>query len=212
MNRLADRDEPVPPPARRQPGRLVPVGRRGVRARPRRGQAGAALGRVLVVPLVPRDGARVVRGPGRRRDDERPVREREGRPRGTTRRRRDLHAGRAGDDRRRRVADDRVPRPRRPPVLRRHVLAQGRSPGHARASRASWRRSTRRGANGATTSSSRPSSCAPRSPRPRRSAPAAPTTCASRPRDPHHARSTGCAASSTSASAASAAPPSSRRR
>ena len=26
------RDEPVPPPARRQPGRLVPVGRRGVRA------------------------------------------------------------------------------------------------------------------------------------------------------------------------------------
>ena len=57
-------DEPVPPPARREPGRLVPVGRRGVRARPRRGQADPALGRLLRLPLVPRDGARVVRGRG----------------------------------------------------------------------------------------------------------------------------------------------------
>ena len=56
------RDQPVPAPARRQPGRLVPVGRRGVRAGPRRGQADLPVGRLLVVPLVPRDGARVVRG------------------------------------------------------------------------------------------------------------------------------------------------------
>ena len=56
------RDQPVPPPARRQPRRLVPVGRRGVRARPRRRRADLPVGRLLVVPLVPRDGARVVRG------------------------------------------------------------------------------------------------------------------------------------------------------
>ena len=37
INRLARRDEPVPPPARRQPRRLVPVGRRGVRAGADRG-------------------------------------------------------------------------------------------------------------------------------------------------------------------------------
>ena len=61
MNRLARRDEPVPAPARRQPGRLVPVGRGGVRARARRGQADLALDRLLGLPLVPRDGARVVR-------------------------------------------------------------------------------------------------------------------------------------------------------
>ena len=33
-NRLAARDEPVPPPARREPGRLVPVGRGGASRRP----------------------------------------------------------------------------------------------------------------------------------------------------------------------------------
>ena len=93
------RDQPVPAPARRQPGGLVPVGRRGLRPRPRRGPADAPVGRLLVVPLVPRDGARVVRGPGHRRGHERAVREREGRPRGAPRRRRHLHAGHAGADR-----------------------------------------------------------------------------------------------------------------
>ena len=38
------------------------VGRRGVRARARRGEAAPRLGRLQLVPLVPRDGARVVRG------------------------------------------------------------------------------------------------------------------------------------------------------
>ena len=61
------RDEPVPPPAPVQPGRLVPVGRGGAGAGAPRGQAGPALGRLLGLPLVPRHGARVVRGPGRSR-------------------------------------------------------------------------------------------------------------------------------------------------
>ena len=59
----------------------------------------AALGRLLGVPLVPRDGPRVVRGRRGRGGDERRVRQRQGRPRGATRRRRHLHGRGAGDDR-----------------------------------------------------------------------------------------------------------------
>ena len=50
------------------------------------------------------------------------VRQHQGRSRGAARPRRHLHAGRAGDDRQRRLADDRVPDARRHPVLRRDVL------------------------------------------------------------------------------------------
>ena len=46
----------------------------------------------------------------------------QGRPRGAARRRRDLHGRRAGDDRPRRLADERLPHARRRAVLRRHVL------------------------------------------------------------------------------------------
>ena len=56
----------VPPAARAQPGRLVPVGARGARAGEARGQADPPLHRLLRLPLVPRDGARVVRGRGDR--------------------------------------------------------------------------------------------------------------------------------------------------
>ena len=51
-------------------------------ARARGGQAGPALDRLRGLPLVPRDGARVVRGPRDRRGDERALRQRQGRPRG----------------------------------------------------------------------------------------------------------------------------------
>src|SRR5215831_5269522 len=74
-----ERDEPVPAPARRQPGRVVRVGRRGAGEGAGGGQADPALGRLRGLPLVPRDGARVVRGPGDRGGDERALREREGR-------------------------------------------------------------------------------------------------------------------------------------
>ena len=46
----------------------------------------------------------------------------QGRPRGAARPRPGLHGGRPGDDRRRRLADERVPDARRAAVLRRHVL------------------------------------------------------------------------------------------
>ena len=62
------RDLAVPPPAPRQSGRLVSVGRRGVRRRRAAQCADPAVGRLLGLPLVPRDGARVLRGRrGRRR-------------------------------------------------------------------------------------------------------------------------------------------------
>ncbi len=117
-----ERDQSVPPPARRQPGRLVGVGRgrvcRGARAR----RPGAAQRRVRRLPLVPRDGTRVLRGRRDRGLSQRALREHQGRPRGTSRRGRGLHGGDDRDDRPCRVADDLCARPRRQPVLRRHLL------------------------------------------------------------------------------------------
>ena len=61
------RDQPVPAAARAQPGRLAPVGRRGVRRGAPPGQAGVPVDRLLDLPLVPRHGGGVVRGRGDRR-------------------------------------------------------------------------------------------------------------------------------------------------
>ena len=71
---------------------------------------------------MPRHGARVVRGRGHGAAHERPLRLDQGRSRGAPRRRRPLHErGRLADGPGR-LADDRLPAARRPPVLRRHVL------------------------------------------------------------------------------------------
>ena len=122
------RDEPLPPPAPVQPRRLVSLGSGGVRAGAARGQAHLPVGRLLGLPLVPRDGARVVRGRRDRRPDERAFVsikvDREERPG----RRLDLHAGRPGDDGPRRLADVRVHDARRRALLRRHVLSARRPP------------------------------------------------------------------------------------
>ena len=116
------RDQPLPPPARRQPGALAALGREGARRRTRPGPADPALDRLRRLPLVPRDGARVVRGRGDRGADERELREREGRPGGAPRPRRGLHGGGRRDDGPGRLADDRLPHPGRRAVLRRHLL------------------------------------------------------------------------------------------
>ena len=84
------------------------------------------LGRLRRVPLVSRHGARVVRGRGDGRGAERGLRRDQGGPRGAPRSRSALHGRGPGDDGQRRLADERVPDPRRPPVLRRHLF-----PGHA---------------------------------------------------------------------------------
>ena len=90
-------------------------GRRGVRRGPAAGRTGADLGRLRRLPLVPRDGPRVVRGRGGRRADQRRLRRDQGGPRGAARRRRRLHDRDAGDDRAGRLADDGLRHARRRP-------------------------------------------------------------------------------------------------
>ncbi len=100
------------------------MGPRGVRRCCGTQRADPALRRLLGLPLVPRDGPRVLRGRRRRRRDEPPVRQHQGRPRGTPRCRFHLHGCRAGHERSRRLADDGVPHTRRSSVLRRHLLPE----------------------------------------------------------------------------------------
>ncbi len=116
------RAEPLPQATRPQPGGVVPVGRGGLGQSEGRGQADLPLDRVRGVPLVPRHGARVVRGPGDRRAPRRALRRGQGGPRGEAGPRRRLHERGAGDDRLGRVAAVGVPHPRPEAVLRRHVL------------------------------------------------------------------------------------------
>ncbi len=128
------RNLPLPPATRAQPCGLVSVGRGGVRQGPGGGQAGLSLDRLFGMPLVPRDGAGVVRGRGGRGDSQRELRRHQSRSRGAAGRRFDLHAGRADDDRARRLADVDVPHAGRAAVLRRHLLPTRGSSRHARAS------------------------------------------------------------------------------
>src|SRR5205807_4772497 len=78
--------------------------------------------RLRRLPLVPRDGARVVRGRADGGADERAVRKREGRPRGASRPRRAVHGRGRDADGSRWLADDRVPDAGGRAVLRGHVL------------------------------------------------------------------------------------------
>ena len=67
-NRLASEQSPYLLQHKDNPVDWYPVGRRGLRARAGRGQADLPVGRLLDVPLVPRDGARELRERrGRRR-------------------------------------------------------------------------------------------------------------------------------------------------
>ena len=123
------RDVAVPPPAPRQPGRLVPVGAGGVRRGPRSatsrsccrvGYSACHWCHVMAHECFEDDEVAAVMNAT--------VRQHQGRPRGATRRRRHLHGRRAGDDRPRRLADDRVHDRRRAPVLRRHLLPEAQLP------------------------------------------------------------------------------------
>ena len=120
------RDQSLSAAARRQSGRLVPMGRRSAAARARAEQTHPAFGRLLGVSLVPRDGARVLRGSGNRRADEPIVREHQGGSRGAARSRSNLpeRASHAHPAQRRLAAHD-VPRARPEALLRRNVLPEG---------------------------------------------------------------------------------------
>ena len=122
MNRLADETSPYLLQHADNPVEWYPWGDEALqRARARR-PADPALDRLLGLPLVPRHGARVVRGPRDGRADEPALREHQGRPRGAARPRRGLHERGGRDDRPRRLADDRLPDSRRRAVPRRHLL------------------------------------------------------------------------------------------
>ena len=118
------RDQPVPAPACREPRRLVCVGAGGVRCCDRAQRADPVERRLQRLPLVPRDGPRMLRGRRGGRRDEPAIRQHQSRSRGTSRRRLDLHGRSAGDEWPWWLADDRLPDARRPPVLRRNLLPE----------------------------------------------------------------------------------------
>ncbi len=121
-NRLAKETSPYLLLHAHNPVELVSLGPRGVREGQGREEADLPVGRLQLVLLVPRDGARKLRGRRDRPVPQRPFRLRQGRPRGAPGRQPDLHDGLAGDRAgRRRLADVDVPHARRPPVLRRDV-------------------------------------------------------------------------------------------
>ncbi len=104
-----------------------PVGRRGVRAGAAARPSRVREHRLLHLPLVPRHGGGIVRGRGDRPVPERAFRRHQGGPRGAPRRGRDLHEGRPGLLRDRRMAAERLADPGPEAVLRRDVLpAPGR--------------------------------------------------------------------------------------
>ena len=121
-NRLGPRDQPLSPAAQGQPRPLVGLGARGAGRGQAHRQADPALGRLRRLPLVPRHGARELRGRGHRRRHERALRQHQGRPRGAPRHRRHLHARAARAGRAGRLAADHVPRQRGAAVLGRHLL------------------------------------------------------------------------------------------
>jgi hypothetical protein len=174
-NRLAKRNESVPPAARAQPGRLVPVGRRGIRRGTSPQQARPALDRILVLSLVPRHGAGMLRRRRHRGADERALREHQGRSRGAARTSTTSTCAPSSSDRPRRLAAHGLShtRPASPstaertsrrqidmdclgfpafsePSRRRITSAQRTSPGDERpARRHRWHRDDRRSGRGA---------------------------------------------------------------
>ena len=150
-NRLASATSPYLLQHADNPVDWWPWSRRGVRRGAPAGRAGADLRRLRGLPLVSRDGARVVRGRGGRRAGQRGLRGDQGGPRGAARRRRRLHDRHPGDDRAGRLADDGLRHPRRRAVLLRHLLPEGQLRpaarlGHHRLARPARRRCSQQGA------------------------------------------------------------------
>ncbi len=119
-----ERNQPLPAPARRQSGRLVSLGRGGAGARAPAAPADPAVDRLRRLPLVPRHGARILRGRGYRGADERALRQRQGGSRGAPGPRPPLPARPpTAEPARWRLAADDVPDARRPATLLwRHLL------------------------------------------------------------------------------------------
>ena len=132
VNRLADEHSPYLLQHAANPVDWFPWGDEAFARARLRAQADFPLHRLLDVPLVPRDGARVVRERRGRRGAERAVRLDQGRSGGAARRGSRVHDVRAGDDRVGRLADERVADAGSQAVLRRHLLSAGVALGPAR--------------------------------------------------------------------------------
>ena len=120
-------NQPLPPAARSQPGELVPVGRRSLRASEASGSSGLPQHRLLHLPLVPRHGGRVLRRAGDRPDPESALRGHQGGSRGASGCRRDLHERSPGDDWKRRLAPERLADAGAEALLRGNLLPSPRS-------------------------------------------------------------------------------------
>ena len=207
-NRLAHEKSPYLLQHADNPVDWYPWGEEAFEARRAREQADLPVDRLLHLPLVPRHGARVVRGSGGRRADERGLRLHQGRPRGAAGHRPDLHDRLPDDDRQRRLAADHRHDPRPQALLRRDLLPEGEPVRAARDGRAGPARRSGSGRPNATGWSNRRG----RSPGTSRPPPAA-TAAAECRRTLATARpSTSSPAASTPSTAASATARSSPRR
>ncbi len=144
-------EQPVPAPARPQPGRLVPVGAGGVRERRRRRSSiflSIGYSSCHWCHVMERESFAERRG---RQDPQRALRLHQGRSRGTAGRRRHLHDRPQRHRRAGRLAAVDVPHARRQADRRRHLLAargqegrRGHDPGLQDDPRAASSSSTRR--------------------------------------------------------------------
>ncbi len=132
-NRLDEETSPYLKQHVGEPRAMAAVGRHSTRGGSRQWQAHPAVGRLLGVPLVPRDGARELRGRRHRAAHERALRQHQGRPRGAPRPRQDLPDGASPLHRPpRRLAAHGVPHARHARAdLHRHVLPEGPPLRHA---------------------------------------------------------------------------------
>ena len=148
-NRLAHETSPYLRQHAHNPVDWYPWGTEALERAAPSGPAHLPQHRLLGVPLVPRHGARELRERGDRQDPERPLRQHQGRSRGTARPRPDLHDRRAAADRPGRLADVGVPDAGPAALLRRHLLPARRPLRPARLQARSAHRSPRRGRHAA---------------------------------------------------------------
>ena len=125
-NRLADETSPYLQQHAANPVDWYPWGAEALAlARASERAADPAVGRLFDLPLVPCDGARMLRRRRHRRADEPAFRQHQGRPGGATRHRPDLSdSPPVADPARERLAADDVPHPRGQALLRRHLFPE----------------------------------------------------------------------------------------
>ena len=127
-----EREEPLPSSACGKPGGLVPLGRGGLPEGTGRGKAGLPFHRICHLPLVSRDGTRVVRRRGGRPGPQGVLCFDQGGPGRAAGCGQGLHDRVPGHDKGRGLAPDHLHDPRRKALLCRHLLPEGEPDGDDR--------------------------------------------------------------------------------